>query len=96
MNQQIMFQFWKYVKCTCSVVRQGRMVITAPEHVVTVRIVKHVTLMTENVIWMGVPNRGMNHLVVINVNQNFTALTVDHLAVCIVMDYLVTVLLENV
>lgn len=49
------------------------MVITAPEHVVTVRIVKHVTLMTENVIWMGVPNRGMNHLVVIVSKQSNTS-----------------------
>lgn len=76
MNQQMVFQYWKYVKCRFSVVRQGRMALTAPEHVVTVRIVKHVTLMMENVIWMGVPNRDMNHPVVINVNKNFTARTV--------------------
>lgn len=52
--------------------------------------------MTGIVIITDVPNRDINRPVVMNVNQNFTALTVDYLAVCIVKNYLVTVPLENV
>lgn len=91
-----LLQFWKYVKYRFLVVRQGHMVLTAQEHAAIVKIVRHVISMMENVIITVVLNLDINHLVVENVNQNFTAMTVAYVAVCIVKDFLVTVLLENV
>lgn len=49
-----LLQFWKYVKCRFSAVKQDHMVITAPENVIIVRIVTPVISKQGSVMTLGV------------------------------------------
>lgn len=92
----IKFQFWKFVKCRYSVVKQEHMMSTVLKHVVIARIMKPVTLPVENVMIMGVQFRGLNRLFVLNVVLDITDLIAAQVAVRTVKRKLVTVTLENV
>lgn len=72
----IEFQFWKYVKCRYSVVKQEHMTSTVLKHVVIVRIVKPVTLILENVMVMDVRFLDLNRLCVVNVELDLMDLIV--------------------